>query len=363
MKICHVTSSHKRYDGRIFQKECTSLAKKYDVTLLCADNLNDEVKNNVTIKSIKITKKNRFNRFFIIPRKLKKLCIIENADIYHFHDPEMLNLAYYMKKKGKKVIFDSHEDNLNRLANRSWIPNLLKPLAKKYFANKEKKVLKTIDAVITVADYIQERLLKINPNTYIITNYPIINNKELSNLKNNNVLCFAGGVSEQYMHHNILKAIEDLNVKYKVAGPIFDNYMEKLKLLPGIAKTEFLGQLSKKEVDTLYLNSGIGMVILDYSPNTSFKHGTMGNTKIFEYMSCGLPVIATDFDVWIDFVPNNCGICVNPNNVEEIRNAIELLLENPKKAKEMGKKGRKLVETKFNWQKEEIKLIEIYEKL
>ena len=67
MKICHVTSSHPRYDGRIFEKECTSLANKYDVTLLCSDNMKDETKNNVYIKSIGVNNKSKINRFIIIP--------------------------------------------------------------------------------------------------------------------------------------------------------------------------------------------------------------------------------------------------------------------------------------------------------
>lgn len=363
MKVCHVTSSHQRYDGRIFQKECKSLAKKYEVVLLCADNFPDENKDNINIKSVKVKKKNRIMRFFIIPHKLKKRCLKENADIYHFHDPELISLAYYMKKKNKVVIFDSHEDNLNRISNRSWIPKIFKPLIKKIYGIKEKKCLKKLDAIITVADYIHDRLQKINLNTYIITNYPIIDNQEISDLKNLNTICFAGGISKQYMHHNIIQAIKDLNVKYKIAGPIFDDYKKGLDTLKGIEKVEFLGKLDKKEVNNLYLNSGIGIVLIDYVPNINYKHGSMGITKIFEYMAYGLPVIATDLEVWENFIPNKCGICVNPNSIEDIKKAIKYLIDHPKEAKKMGKEGRKLVEEKYNWQKEESILFEIYKKI
>lgn len=361
LKICHVTSSHKRYDGRIFQKECTSLAKKYDVTLLCADEHEDEINSNVNIKSIKIKKKNRFNRFIVIPYKLKKYCIKENADVYHFHDPELISLAGFMKKKGKIVVFDSHEDNVNRISNRSWIPKHFRGVVKYFYEQKEKIVLKKLDAIITVNEHIYKRLCNINKNTYIITNYPIIDNN-IGDLKNINSLCFAGGINSQYMHHNIIKAISNLAVKYKMAGHYFDKYFDGLTEISGFEKVEYVGVLNKKELTEFYLNSGIGMVLIDYVPNINYKKGSMGITKIFEYMSHGLPVIATDLECW-DFIHQKCGICVNPNDIDAITKAVEYLISNPKEAKKMGENGRKLVEEKYNWKTQEKELYKVYKNL
>ena len=58
-----------------------------------------------------------------------------------------------------------------------------------------------------------------------------------------------------------------------------------------------------------------------------------------------------------------CGIYVNPNDTHSIANAMKWLLENPKEAKEMGKNGRNLVETKLNWKFEVKKIILLYESL
>ncbi|WP_455600344.1 hypothetical protein, partial [Cloacibacillus sp.] len=63
MKICHMTSVHKRYDVRILQKECVSLANAgYDVTLIVADNKEDEIYRGVKITSIDFHPKNRLDR-------------------------------------------------------------------------------------------------------------------------------------------------------------------------------------------------------------------------------------------------------------------------------------------------------------
>ncbi len=64
-KICHITSVHPRYDGRIFRKMCVSLANNgYDVTLLVIDNKPDEVKDGVHIIPIDKQFKNSFDRIF-----------------------------------------------------------------------------------------------------------------------------------------------------------------------------------------------------------------------------------------------------------------------------------------------------------
>ena len=72
IKVCHVTSAHRRYDGRVFKKELSSLAKKYDCYYVCCDGLKDEIINNVHITSIPNKNRNRFDRFFKAKRYLKK---------------------------------------------------------------------------------------------------------------------------------------------------------------------------------------------------------------------------------------------------------------------------------------------------
>jgi glycosyltransferase involved in cell wall biosynthesis len=56
-------------------------------------------------------------------------------------------------------------------------------------------------------------------------------------------------------------------------------------------------------------------------------------------------------------------MCVDPENPNEIAKAIEFILTNPEKAKEMGQNGSRLVKEKYNWTNEELKLINIYKKL
>ena len=78
----------------------------------------------------------------------------------------------------------------------------------------------------------------------------------------------------------------------------------------------------------------------------------------------GLPVICTNFVRWKGCVDRwHCGICVDPENVDEIAAAIRYLLDHPDEARQMGENGRRAVKEEFNWGVEEKKLLALYEKL
>ena len=363
INVCHVTSAHSRYDGRIFLKQCSSLAKNnYNVTLLCCDTLDDEVKNNVNVVSIDKHFSSLRDRIFNSKRMLKKKCLEINADIYQFHDPDLLSLALYMKRKKKVVIFDSHEDYPSLFLERQNIPFFLRKFLSSIYLLYEKHIFKKIDGVICVADYQLDRIKKINSNAVIITNYPIIDNDFKKNKNVKNTLCFAGGVRADWNHDTVIKAIKDIDdVKYIVAGSYKESYLETLKSYKGFEKVEFLGKLDKKGVKDLYSNSNVGIALCSYRPNTCYKKGSLGNTKIFEYMMYELPVIFTDFDVFKNILKEGkFGIAVNPYDSKEVEAMLRYLLDNPKIAKEMGSIGRKLVVEKYNWETQAKILIKFY---
>jgi glycosyltransferase involved in cell wall biosynthesis len=85
---------------------------------------------------------------------------------------------------------------------------------------------------------------------------------------------------------------------------------------------------------------------------------------MFEYMSGGLPVIASDFPVYRKIIEAaECGLVVDPLNPAAIAEAILWLMRNPSRAAEMGRNGRRAVVEKFNWESEAKILVSIYEEL
>jgi len=211
-KICHLTSAHSRYDTRIFYKECSSLANAgYEVTLLVAENQGSqsEIKNGVLVIPVKFEPKNRFDRILNSPKVMLKKALEVNADIYHFHDPELLQIALKLKRKGKKVIFDSHEDVCGQILGKQWIPRLLRPTLSFFYKYYSTFVLSKLNYLIGVTPHLVEKLKTVNPSAELITNFPILN-LEGNNLEkstyNRKSLCFAGGITEQWNHETILTA-------------------------------------------------------------------------------------------------------------------------------------------------------------
>ncbi|NLX90387.1 MAG: glycosyltransferase family 4 protein [Firmicutes bacterium] len=363
-KICHITSVHRRYDVRIFIKQCQSLAKNgYDVTLLVNDEKNDETLEGVKIISTKYKPKNRIDRFIYSSKKMFNKAIEIDADIYQLHDPDLLPLGNKLKKLGKKVIFDSHEDVPQQIKDKQWIPKLFRNAISKFYESYEKNTVKQYDAVISVTPHLVERFKKINLNASLVTNYPIVDKDEIIIKKSERAICFAGGITEQWSHHNILKALKNIdNIKYILAGSATNDYLKLLKEMPAWQSVEYKGVIPHQEVKNVYLRSIAGMALNNSSQAKG--QGTLGNTKLFEFMEAKLPVICTDYLLWKEIINEyKCGICVNPDNVAEIKEAIEYIINNPKEAEQMGENGRRAVLEKFNWGTQEKVLLEIYEVL
>src|SRR5512133_3327813 len=109
-KTCHLTSVHPLDDVRIFHKECISLAANdFNVTLLGFDEQPyEENRNGVNVISLFVPYKHRFQRLIRRTYAIYRKALEIDADLYHFHDPELLPVGLRLKRKGKIVIYDAH---------------------------------------------------------------------------------------------------------------------------------------------------------------------------------------------------------------------------------------------------------------
>ena len=121
--------------------------------------------------------------------------------------------------------------------------------------------------------------------------------------------------------------------------------------------TRYLGFLDREGINALYGSAVAGLCLLRHANN--YQSGRA--TKLYEYMAAGLPFVASDISgSKIVAEESGAGVCVNIDDVSEIRGAIRFLLENREAAQEMGRRGRKYVEERHNWNMEAEKLVRLY---
>lgn len=354
-KICHVTSAHNPEDVRIFKKECISLSQKKDYNVYVVGAGEDRFeKNGINIVGAGKRPLRRLDRMLKFAPQVVDKALEINADLYHLHDPELLRYALKFKRLGKKVIFDSHENIMESIDEKVYLPWVLRKCVKVYYNYVQTKVLKEIDGIVVVTPQMIESYKKLNKNVSLVANFPVISmdkvDQPLQSEKGRFI--FAGGISEQWSHREIINAINNVaDAEYFLYGDGEASYIEMLKCLEGWKKVHFGGKISFEEVQREIDKSQFAFAILKPGKNTFYKEGTLGNTKLFEAMEKGKPIIATDFRLWRDIIEHyQCGICVDPTKPEEIESAMKYLLNcSAEQIEDMGRNGIRAIHEKYNW--------------
>lgn len=366
-RVVHITTVHHPTDPRIFHKQCKSLAKAgFDVYYIAKDD--PAIKEQELIHHIPIKKyRNRFSRMLFGPfdayRKAKKL----KAQIYVFHDPELMFIGSLLKKKQNTVIYDIHEDYVTSILQKDYLPKFLRHIFASVYTLFEKLFIRKMELSLAEKYYF---------NRYkrgkLVLNYPMINEKFLTKDRRSKPverkLLYTGNVTIDrgaLIHAEIPKINDDVSVYFigKCSEALAEQMYERAKGQESRLHFEGIGRFVEKEViDRYYIEYNWLAGIALFPPTDHYKQKEL--TKFFEYMNAGLPIICSNFPVWKQFVEKyECGIAVDPYNPEEINEAITFLLENPEKAYEMGENGKRAVVEQLNWHEEEKKLIAWYKEI
>lgn len=367
MKVVHMTTVHPALDARIFQRECRSLARAgFHVTIVCPHS-GDLVADQVHIKSVPrdSSRLGRMTRtVWRVYREARKL----RADIYHFHDPELIPAGLLLRVSGKDVIYDIHEDVPKDVFSKHYLPIWSKPLIAWLLERLEALVASRFSALVTVTPSIAARFRPLNSRTIIVHNYPY--QKEIVGPEPNSPwearrqsVAYVGlisanrGIREMVFAMNFLS--KALPATLELAGnqkPV-NVKREELSSHPGWERVRHYGLLDQASTFRLLHGVRAGLVLFHPEPN----HVEAMPQKIFEYMGAGLPVIASDFPLWRRILGDiGCGVFVNPLDPHGIAEAIEYILTHPREAEEMGRRGQAAVLEFYNWETQANKLVSLY---
>lgn len=364
--IAHLTSAHPRSDTRIFLKECRSLANAgYSVNLVVADGLGGNVEGNVTITDTG-KPSGRLSRMIAAAYRVFVAGLRLNADVYHLHDPELLPYALALKARGKRVIFDAHEDLAAQILTKPYLAPALRRLVSASSDGVERQIARRLDAIVAATPAIARKFgaggVK---RTIEINNFPMLGELETATDRKADAkaVCYVGGISRIRGIVEMVQAVglARSGARLKLGGGFAPRSLrDEVASLPGWRNVDELGFVDRVGVRDTLGSSAAGLVTFLPAPN----HLDAQPNKMFEYMSAGLPVIASDFPLWRELIEgNDCGLLVDPENPQAIADAIDTLVNDPDMARHMGTNGSRAVRETYNWAIEEKKLLDLYREL
>jgi glycosyltransferase involved in cell wall biosynthesis len=368
LRIVHLTSAHPTTDTRIFIKECRSLVRAGFQVHLIAPGDQNELREQIEIFAIPKTT-SRFSRITDVLFQIYKIAKSIDAELYHIHDPDLIFVGLQLQKMGKHVVYDIHEDYPRSLLSRRYIPKIVRKPISLIYEKCEYYAAKRFSAIIAATPAIGKRFQEINSKTVVVNNYPILD--ELMPVgsirwdERDISICYVGAITHIRGAIQMIKAMEylpkNIGAKLEMAGEIWPQELRNQVIeLDGWQYVIELGKLNREEVKQLLGRTRVGLVLFHPEPN----HVQAQPNKLYEYMSAGIPVIASDFPLWRQIIENTgCGLLANPTDPFSIADAILYLLTNHQEAEVMGKRGREAVVKKYNWKKEEEKLITLDEEL
>ncbi|MBS3679300.1 glycosyltransferase [Ornithinibacillus massiliensis] len=366
-RVVHLTTVHHPYDPRIFHKECMSLSHAgFDVTLIAQEA--EQPTTNKGIKHIPLKKySNRLKRMIFgtwdAYKKSKQL----SADVYHFHDPELLLVAWLLKKKNNIVIYDIHEDYVTSIMQKDYMSKPVRKIIAKTYKLIEAFFSRKFELCLAEKYY-----KDLYPRGKCILNYPTVNEKIVKHDRNDekpvNKVLYTGNVTHvrgALIHAKLPLIDETISVQFvgKCSRSIADEMYQIAKDKKNNLLIEGLDQFVQKEtIEAYYMNENWLAGVALFPPTEHYMKKEL--TKFFEYMSAGIPILCSNFPVWKKFVETyQCGIAVDPYDEKEIENALHYLKSNPDKVREMGENGKKAVLRSLNWKVEEEKLVSWYNDL
>jgi glycosyltransferase involved in cell wall biosynthesis len=226
----------------------------------------------------------------------------------------------------------------------------------------EERLAERADVLISVSDELINTFQRKPKKCISILNCAedyAVDRRARSDKDNKLTIAFTGHIRRNRGLEALVAATKNLNgVNVVVTGRTEDK-----KMLAEIGNTsngiKYLGYLEHTQVLTVEANSDAMFALYNLDENTQNKY-VMGN-KLFEAMMCGVPIIT---NVAAEIVnETQCGILVDYNNLDQIKQAIINLRDNIELRKKLGDNGRKAFLQKYNWGAMEHKLHKIYEEL
>src|SRR5215210_7094187 len=263
-------------------------------------------------------------------RRALRAALRERADLYHLHDPELVLVGYALKVRGRRVIYDAHEDTPREVVSLAPQSGLRVRLLGRAWAIVLAVAGRWFDGVVAATPAIAAHFP--GKKTALVRNYALLSDAAVTGSPERPwppEVVYVGGLSEPRGVRVLVEAIRLVpDVTLVLAGPPQpQSFLDELSATPGWQRVRYEGQVSRERVATLLAQARAGLVV--FRPDVT--HVDALPNKLFEYMAAGLPVVASGFPLWRKLA-EGCAVFVDPTSPQAVADAIGWLLAHPEEA-------------------------------
>lgn len=373
MKIAIITSGHPPFDERIFYKFGISLTKyHHDVEIICSTEeimTEDEGIKIAGFDGSDLSKKAKVDRLYTEIRRFGPSLVI-------CCEPLTILAAHRYRKEISdpvKIIYDiteyyPHQNMLNQYSGvtrfvnftRFFLFNLyVSNLTDYLFIGEEGKAklynltAPTVKKAI-ISYYPPQRFFKYSP--------PVYKGRQFT-------LCYTGNISVPGGFTRFVKLIEIAaernSDKIFTAKIIGDNESPGDILLNRLSELQNVKVVRRGRVT--YENYSSEFKDVDLCIDLRDKNIVFNRSlpiKVFDYMACGKPFIASSLDSFKGFEDiKEAGLLIEPDDLEKAVERIELYLNNPDLLDQHSVTANRLFVEKYNWEILESKLTGIIDSM
>jgi len=358
--VCHVSSAHRWTDNRVHLREAATTARHHRTLLVAVDD--DTVVEGSGVDVVLLPRRPRAVRMLWSAPHALLVALRSGARVLHLHDPELVWAVPLLRALGRRTVYDAHEDLPDQVAVKTWIPAPVRRAAT-LASHAVVRLAGTSDQVVA-ATAITARRFPAHKTT-VVHNFPRLRPEEESARpapERPARAVYLGVVSEHRGSRVIAEAachpehpegwtIDVVgNVVPTTEASVFDEAVSR-------GTVALHGLVSPEAARDLLLGARVGIVVL--LPTPAYRRALA--TKMFEYMAAGMPVVASDFELWREVLAgHDCATFVDPSRPEELARALRRYADDPELLRRHGEAARRAAVEVFTWAAEEPQLLEVY---
>ena len=375
--ICFLSSMHTYDDKRVFEKEAKSLSNNgFKVIHVAPGDGTDFIYKNIEIRTFKNEGSTIFKRLIGL-KHLYKFAKSANADVYHCNEIDSWIIGLLLKLNQKsKCIFDVHEHYPEEFAEVRF---------HKSFHFLVIAVIRLLiwtlsfytDRIVIAKSSLKKSFKHLRDNKVVLVqNFSPIKSFDKTPKDDNinflekkfkiihmGLFGIARGWPELL---NAMIISKNRNIELTVLGSVNDGSEDDF--LSFIKKNNLSNQVNY--IKWLPIEEALGIVKECHLGLVPFQPGYHNHVhalphKLFDYMGSGIPVIVPDFaeEVCEIIKESQSGVMIDVSDPKEISKAINMFADDRKLTNQMGQNGKKAVFNKFNWENEELSLVEMYSQI